>query len=334
MTEFCHPLGARLLLLAASTLGIDYQRCIEGTAINPKTITDSAEPVLLADEIRMTRNLQAAFGTSVGLGAIIGKQINAANVGVWGFSMVTSATLRAALDVPARMSRVSPIINRVELVAEADTFYVIFHDHRSPQDLRQLILERDLTAFGSFLDQMCGQTVVTRIEVQPRYGSANLRRVFPSTSIIEGMSRTALHIDPAALDCRLPLAHAATHAACLRQLEAELEVVRESASLTHRVSSRLRANLSCMPTLKELSAEMSMDCRTVRRRLAAESTSYRQIACEVRADVARELLENNHSVASVADHLGYADTVAFTHAFKRWTGVSPGSYRLKEREAV
>jgi AraC-like DNA-binding protein len=39
------------------------------------------------------------------------------------------------------------------------------------------------------------------------------------------------------------------------------------------------------------------------------------------------LLDNEMSVQSVAERMGYSDTAHFSRQFKRWTGMSPIAYR-------
>ena len=43
------------------------------------------------------------------------------------------------------------------------------------------------------------------------------------------------------------------------------------------------------------------------------------------------MLAHQMSVAEIAERLGHAEAPSFTHAFKRWTGASPGSYRRRGR---
>jgi AraC-like DNA-binding protein len=64
------------------------------------------------------------------------------------------------------------------------------------------------------------------------------------------------------------------------------------------------------------------------------STSYQELLDETRHDDARRLLETTRlSMEEVAGKLGFADVRSFRRAFKRWTGVSPGSYReLRTRD--
>jgi AraC-like DNA-binding protein len=68
--------------------------------------------------------------------------------------------------------------------------------------------------------------------------------------------------------------------------------------------------------------------RTLRRHLVAEGTSFQELRDEVREQLAVELLGDlGLSVTEVARRLGYAETSAFSHAFKRWRGVSPRTFQ-------
>jgi len=87
-----------------------------------------------------------------------------------------------------------------------------------------------------------------------------------------------------------------------------------------------------IPTLNELAKLLNLSQSTLRRRLQAEQSSYRQIreACLCRA--AQELLgRGNWSIERIAEHLGFSDTSAFRRAFQRWTGQSPSEFMRAAR---
>jgi AraC-like DNA-binding protein len=69
------------------------------------------------------------------------------------------------------------------------------------------------------------------------------------------------------------------------------------------------------------------------RGLADENTSYLELVEKVRRNLAAEYLKSTAlTIDEVAVRLGYADAPSFSHAFKRWTGKSPGA--LRERRTA
>ena len=92
------------------------------------------------------------------------------------------------------------------------------------------------------------------------------------------------------------------------------------------VTPRLRA--------VEVAAALGLSVRTLRRRLAAESTSFQAILDDRLRDAALQQLRHC-SVDEAARTLGYADGSAFRRAHRRWFGtpprggVSPGASRSR-----
>ncbi len=70
--------------------------------------------------------------------------------------------------------------------------------------------------------------------------------------------------------------------------------------------------------------------RTLRRRLAEETTTVRGLTSDVRREISLHLLRNtNLKISEVAEALRYADTAVFSRAFRSWTGMSPRQWRAK-----
>ena len=56
----------------------------------------------------------------------------------------------------------------------------------------------------------------------------------------------------------------------------------------------------------------------------------RQLLDEGRFEIARQMLENSRTeVHAIASALDYADASAFTRAFRRWSGTTPGQWRAQ-----
>ncbi|AWL29394.1 AraC family transcriptional regulator [Acinetobacter defluvii] len=101
----------------------------------------------------------------------------------------------------------------------------------------------------------------------------------------------------------------------------------------HALSSIIRKSLMQHPPvewleLNSLAQQLNMSEATIQRRLKTEGTSYQQLKNEIRRDTAIELLTTTtKTLQEISDELYFQDPSAFHRAFKKWTGVSPGSYR-------
>jgi AraC-like DNA-binding protein len=124
---------------------------------------------------------------------------------------------------------------------------------------------------------------------------------------------------------------AALEAIIRRRLEdALVDRERSSAGV---MSTRLRRLVlerlgQSIPTIDEAAAAMAVSRRTLTRRLADERTSFRHILDEVRRDFAQALLQDHTlSVADIAFFLQYSEPAAFHRSFKRWTRLTPHTFR-------
>jgi AraC-like DNA-binding protein len=89
------------------------------------------------------------------------------------------------------------------------------------------------------------------------------------------------------------------------------------------------------PPLATVARDLHTSARTLRRQLAIESTSFRGIREDVCRQRAEELLRGGTlTIEAIAIQIGYATASAFTHAFRRWFGVSPTAFRDRNRHHV
>jgi len=65
----------------------------------------------------------------------------------------------------------------------------------------------------------------------------------------------------------------------------------------------------------------------MQRKLKEEGINFQQVADEVRKSLAINYLKaGEYPVKQVSYMLGYNELSAFTRTFKRWTGITPGTY--------
>lgn len=82
------------------------------------------------------------------------------------------------------------------------------------------------------------------------------------------------------------------------------------------------------PSLKSMATQLGMSERLLRRRLEAESCTYRELVQRARQIRAQQLLtQQGQSVEAVSRALGFTDTANFRKAFRQWTGLAPSEWR-------
>lgn len=82
------------------------------------------------------------------------------------------------------------------------------------------------------------------------------------------------------------------------------------------------------PTLALAAKDLGLSARTLQRKLAATSVSFRQIRDAAARSVAEQLLRDpERTVEEIAERVGYTSRSAFERAFTRWTGVTPAQWR-------
>jgi AraC-like DNA-binding protein len=77
-----------------------------------------------------------------------------------------------------------------------------------------------------------------------------------------------------------------------------------------------------------VACELGMSTRTLSRRLAGLGTNFDGVVDGIRSRLAQGYLAHREfTLKEVAYLLGFSEPAAFSHAFKRWTGVTPSAWR-------
>ncbi|RMF24620.1 MAG: AraC family transcriptional regulator, partial [Deltaproteobacteria bacterium] len=135
------------------------------------------------------------------------------------------------------------------------------------------------------------------------------------------------------IDRSNPLADASLRQLLERYAAEQLAEIPTNASLSERVRAHVLARLSSgRLSAGRISKRLGMSERTLRRRLRAENTTFQRILDDVRAELARRYLgREGRAIDEVSFLLGFSDQSAFTKAFRRWTGRTPGAFVRSRR---
>lgn len=135
------------------------------------------------------------------------------------------------------------------------------------------------------------------------------------------------------LQLKFPTADATAHAMFRAQCDQQLVMQQNTTldKLSEKVSAHLELFSAGYPSITEVASAFDITERTFRRQLSNENQSFRALLDQVRFNKAQQLLNTTAlSIEAVAQQLGYAESAAFIHAFQRWAGISPASFRRRE----
>lgn len=86
-------------------------------------------------------------------------------------------------------------------------------------------------------------------------------------------------------------------------------------------------------SIEQIASDLNLTKRTLQRRLQSQNTNFAQLRDDLRFHYAiKYLIDDNLSVDLVSRALDFSDRTSFTNAFKRWTGLSPSTFRKLFRD--
>jgi AraC-like DNA-binding protein len=110
----------------------------------------------------------------------------------------------------------------------------------------------------------------------------------------------------------------------------------EAGSLPDRVRRAIWGRMhGTKPSLEQVARSLGIGSRSLQRRLGEDKTTYAALLDEVRHTMAaRLLLERDVSIGEIGYLLGYSDASAFHRAFLRWEGTGPKQFRRRRRNTA
>jgi len=299
--------GVRHLLGWAERAGLPVGPLLVGTGLVHQDI-ERVPVVTAAQELAVARSLARR---APGAAADVGRRYTADSFGVMGWAMRSSTTVGDAVDVALRFIDLSFAFVIPVARLEGDRVVADLDATALPADVRRWLLVRDTTAVATVLESL----VPGGVGVVVTFEGDRATLSFPAAELDRPLAR-----DRGA-------DRAAAEAACLDIADERRDLPATTADVRVLVTQRLADGAP----MEQVASALGMTERTLRRRLAAEGTGYREVVDEVRRGLADQLLAVGLPVADVATRLGYSEAAALAHAHHRWTGTPPSSRRRPSR---
>jgi AraC-like DNA-binding protein len=324
-------LSVRIMSSMLEEADIDPTPILRAACLEPAHLVDPEGQVSAAQELRFQEGFVAATRSIPGIWLRTGLRYRLMSYGPLGLLVLSAPTVAAGLRVLNRYEALTFSLLAYPIEMEGDDPVALRVDDRNaPAPLREFLHERALGSVVMILNDMrqrpfpleridsvldrprnwlgCEQLVGAPI----RFCAAETKWVFP-----RGIGREPL-----------PMSNPLLEETYRRRCDQMIAEPQPADELVERFHALMVSSAKGFPTAKEVAEKLAISERTLHRRLSAQGLVFSSVLDRVREKRAREFLERSRmSIAQIAEMLDFAETASFSRAFKRWTGMSPLSFR-------
>ena len=330
----CAGVLSRVVYRHAESHGIDTGPLLKCAGLTADLIADLDATIGVANQIRFVELVAAKLGDEL-LGFHLTEDLDPREIGLLYYAAASADTLGSALSRIERYIKIQNDGVRLRLKrGKSVRLRLVYVGVVRHTDVHQI------GAIIALLVRVCrhltGRAIIpiaVRIMHRISGDKSGLEKFFGS-NIEDGAGVDEIVLPAASWDLPIVSADPHLHRVCVKSCEealarramkpSPLKVRVENAIATLLPHGQARQNL--------VAAKLGMSQRTLARRLAAEGSSFAVILADTRSALADRYLANRKlAISQIAWLLGYADISAFTHAFRRWTGLTPRGARAQQR---
>jgi AraC-like DNA-binding protein len=313
-------------------MGFGRRACLKGTGILLSQLNRPESRLTFQQELAFYRNaLQLTGDPTIGLK--LGEPFVPQRYGLFGYALLSAPTLRRAMNLAVNFGQLTFSFFSFELGEQgAQSWFAMKNPPPIESQLHDVYLDRDMAAavidFGTLMGRPFPLQAVHL--AHNGHGHQQAYRAHFGCEVHFSRYPSKLIFDAAVLDQPLPQGDRETSRYFRQQCQMLIARLKSQSHFTDDVRMILLARPGEFPSIDQVAERLKMSTRTLRRRLDAEGCSYKELLDEVRFGMAREYLEETQlPIAEISWLLGYTEPGNFSHAFNRWSGMSPRAYRKR-----
>lgn len=347
LDELIHrPAKIALLVDALGAEGVDSAAVLAGSGLAPAALLDAATRVSLRQLLAVHANA-LRLAPEPGFALRTGLRTRITHFGLYGYALLASPTPQHAIDFAIKYRALASPLIGLAFARDGDEAVWSFTDVlglRPRSGLLRHVIELQLgTQLALHRDLLGAAVAPRRVRLSypaPAHAALYGRWLHCKAATFDS-GADELRFDAAWLDRPLAAGNAITAAmagqTCDRLL-AEMQAAPRRApggpggvgGVGGQVVALLLATPGRFPDIEQVATSLGTSARTLRRRLAAEGRSFQQLLDDTRHQLAQDYLSRTRmNTEDIAAALGYSDAANFRQAFRRWTGTTPGAWRLK-----
>jgi AraC-like DNA-binding protein len=331
MSYIAIPIVQRLLHYASSK-GMDQKSLLETNGLDPSILNDANNKLPLDDYYRLYESA-LDFVKDENFGLHLGEQAELGDLYVLGYIMANCENIGEALNRACKYFTLIGTVLKINVIFEERFSKLTFH--LSQEQCRPCLkhcVEAAVTSFFNLIKKIASSTIEIReiwISTGKPEDTGEYDRIF-NCPIRYSQPVSAILFDTK--DLKIPIVHpnAELRQVLERHASNFLDKINEDNQLSRKVSLLLFEQIKGrQPTINETAKRIGISVRVLQKRLKHEGVTFSQLLTNVRKELAISyLLDGFYTVDDITYLLGFSEPSVFRRAFKNWTGLTPGQYRL------
>lgn len=322
-------LGLSAVMDVMQELGVQSGPLFEGTGVPPGWLSDPNARLSHRQKVALFGNVMRLTPDPT-VGLLAGQRQRISDYGVFGYAVLSSATLGEAITFGIEHVRLAgPVLEKSFRVEGA---LAIFegHDVMALGPLLPLVTEFWFSSTQALISRVLERPFMARRLLLPYPAPAHAHR-YPEVLQCPVEFDTGLmrwEFDAALLALPLPNANPITANVCSEFCDRMMEDIGGEPALVTSIKTLCLNSTGGFPRAEDIAERLHLSPRTLHRRLADAGLGYQDILDGIRRRLAIEFLERTSlSIDQIAERSGFSDVSNFRKAFKKWTGQSPAFYR-------
>ena len=319
------------LLELAHERGVQLQALALAAGLDKDALSPLPETLAAADYVRLL-DAGAELAQHPHFGLHVGERVKLGTYSVYGLILLSCRDFGQVFQQTLRYESLAHDLGRSELLIEQHQAEYVWRSH-FPNASRHLAesVFAGVRVFGTWLAGAPLPDAPVAFTHPAPSDCSEHHRIFGS-HVTFGAATNSAQFDAALLQLPVPNADVSLYPVLQQHAEQLLQQkmrMQTGAGIVAQVRASVARNLAQdRARLPAIAQDLNLSQRTLQRKLSDAGASFQQVLDHTRQELARGYLQQGGlSLADIAFLLGYQDQSAFTHAFKEWTGDSPGSYR-------
>jgi AraC-like DNA-binding protein len=312
--------------------GMSADTVLDKTGLTLAEVRDPHTQTSIGQYLIACENIVAA-GAAFADAFAIGSRLHLSAYGMYGYALMCSPTMRDFFDFAVRYQPLATPTVRLHWRAEGDVaiwqFREIYRDMMSDQVRTFLVRQQMKMTFTHIRDAAGTDNLPMRaLFALPEDEQAARDACELSCECLYDQVANELHYPAGILETTPELGNRLTRTMLEETCERLIGQSRISSGLSGEVYQLLISAPGQFPSMMAVAAQLGLQERTLRRRLAAEDATYGAIVDEVRRKLAIEYLQTTRmSVDDVAWKVGFSDGANLRRAVRRWTNKTVSELR-------